>query len=146
MLRRLPSHMNSRTLDRRKFKPLMFSVSGFSYSEVAKISIFVILYDLCSLLSQFSYVIINIRYLESHVQLADRCAPRKFANSVENLVLQALQFQKVGICRKFPGGASQSHITTGGQSASQSWCEAPSGAQDQICVLTGTAAVACYRS
>jgi hypothetical protein len=26
------------------------------------------------------------------------------ANGVENLVLQALQFQQVGICRKSPGG------------------------------------------
>jgi hypothetical protein len=29
---------------------------------------------------------------------------------------------------------SQNHITTDGQSASQSWCQAPSGAQDQIFV------------
>jgi hypothetical protein len=30
--------------------------------------------------------------------------------------------------------SSQSHITTDGQSASQSWCQAPSGAKDQIFV------------
>jgi hypothetical protein len=34
----------------------------------------------------------------------------------------------------FPSHQSQSHITTDGQSASQSWCQAPSGAQDQIFV------------
>jgi hypothetical protein len=28
---------------------------------------------------------------------------------VENLVLQALYFQQVSICRKFPGGGSISH-------------------------------------
>jgi hypothetical protein len=28
---------------------------------------------------------------------------------MENLVLQALQFYKVGICSKFPDGASVSH-------------------------------------
>jgi hypothetical protein len=42
--------------------------------------------------------------LESHVQLADRRAPQKFTNGAENLVLQALQFQKVGVCRKFQEG------------------------------------------
>jgi hypothetical protein len=33
-------------------------------------------------------------------------APWKVANGAENIVLQALQFQQVGICRKFPGGGS----------------------------------------
>jgi hypothetical protein len=59
--------------------------------------IFVILYELCLLHEQFRYVTENTRYLESHVQLADRCAPWKFIN----LVLQALLTGKVGICRKF---------------------------------------------
>jgi hypothetical protein len=36
-----------------KFKPLIFSVSGFSCSSVVNICIFVILYDLCLLLAQF---------------------------------------------------------------------------------------------
>jgi hypothetical protein len=30
--------------------------------------------------------------------------------------------------------ATQSYVTTDGQSASQSWCQAPSGAQDQILI------------
>jgi hypothetical protein len=86
-----------------KVKPLIFLVSGFSFSSV------LILYDLCLLPAKFRYVIINILYLESYVQLMDWCAPWKFTSGVENLVLQALQFQKVGICRKFPCGASISH-------------------------------------
>jgi hypothetical protein len=60
-----------------KFKPLIFSVSGFSRSDVANICVFVILYGLCLLPAQFRYVIINTWYLEIHVQLADRCVPRK---------------------------------------------------------------------
>jgi hypothetical protein len=36
------------------------------------------------------------------MHIADRCAPWKRANGAENLVLQALQFQYVGFCRKFP--------------------------------------------
>jgi hypothetical protein len=38
------------------------------------------------------------------MQIMDRCAPWKLDNGAENLVLQALQFQKIGVCRKFPGG------------------------------------------
>ena len=43
------------------------------------------------------------------MQIADRWAIWKAASSAENLVLQALQFRKVGECRKFPGGAGVSH-------------------------------------
>jgi hypothetical protein len=70
----------------------IFSLSGFAFSDVAKICIFMILYDLCLLPAQFRYVIINIRYLENHVQLVDLCASSKFSNIAENFLLQALQF------------------------------------------------------
>jgi hypothetical protein len=51
--------------------------------------------------------------------------------------LQAQKFQYMGFCLKFPGGTGISHcrsatsqvrssyITTDGQSASLSWCQAP---------------------
>jgi hypothetical protein len=68
-----------------------------------------ILFDLCSLPAQFHYVIISALYLESRVQLMDQYATSEFTSDAENLVLQALQFQKVGICSKFPGEASISH-------------------------------------
>jgi hypothetical protein len=87
-----------------KLKPLTFSMSGFTFSNDENICIFMILYDLCLLPAQFHYVIINTRYLESHVQLADRCAPWKITSGAENLVLQALQFQKMGICLKTKAG------------------------------------------
>jgi hypothetical protein len=69
-----------------------------------------ILYDFCFLPAKFRFLIINVRYLESHVQLADRCASWKFTSDAAILGLQALQFQRVGIFRKFPGGASISHL------------------------------------
>jgi hypothetical protein len=47
--------------------------------------------------------------LESHVQLADGCAPWKTISGTENLVLQAQQFQEMDICCKFPGGGSICH-------------------------------------
>jgi hypothetical protein len=43
------------------------------------------------------------------MQFSAWCAPWKVANGAKNLVLQALQSQQVGICRKFPGGGSISH-------------------------------------
>jgi hypothetical protein len=59
-----------------------------------------ILYDFCLFPAQFCYVILNIWYLESHVNLTDWCAPWKFTNGAANLVLQTLQFQEVDICCK----------------------------------------------
>jgi hypothetical protein len=37
------------------------------------------------------------------MQFLEWFAPRKGANGAENLVFQALQFEQMGICRKFPG-------------------------------------------
>jgi hypothetical protein len=92
-----------------KFKPFIFPGSGFTFSNVAKICIFMILYDPCLLPARFRYVIIRIRYLARHVHFADWCAPWKFASGAENHVLQAVRFQKVDICRKFPSGANISY-------------------------------------
>jgi hypothetical protein len=83
MLQQLSNHLNGRTL-----KPLIFSVSGYTFSDVANIFIFMNLYDLCLLPALFRYVITNISYLESHVQLAFW----KFTSGAKDFVLQALQF------------------------------------------------------
>jgi hypothetical protein len=93
-----------------KFKPLIISVSGFTLSNVANILIFMIFDGLCLLPAWFRYAIINVRNLESLMHNANRCAPRKIANGAENPILQALQFQLVRFCSKFPGGASISHL------------------------------------
>jgi hypothetical protein len=37
------------------------------------------------------------------MNLADWCALWKFTGGAESLDLQVLQFQKVGVCSKFPG-------------------------------------------
>jgi hypothetical protein len=50
-----------------------------------------ILDDFCLLPAWLCYVIMNVRNLESHMHIADRCAPRKGANGGENFILQALQ-------------------------------------------------------
>jgi hypothetical protein len=76
-----------------KFKPLTFSVWGFALSNGTNIVIFMILDDFCLLPACFCYEIINVRNLESHMHIADRCAPRKRANGAEKFILQALQFQ-----------------------------------------------------
>jgi hypothetical protein len=77
-----------------KFKPLIFSVSGFALSYTANMFILVVLYDFCLLPAQFYYIIGYIcgGAVENRVQIADRCAPWKISSGAENFVLQALQF------------------------------------------------------
>jgi hypothetical protein len=48
---------------------------------------------------------------ESHVQIANQCAPWKMLYVAENFVLQVLQYQQMVVGRKLPGGASISHYT-----------------------------------
>jgi hypothetical protein len=49
-----------------------------------------IVYDLSLLPAQSRDVIINLEYLESHVQIEDRCEPWKFTSGAKKL-LHALQ-------------------------------------------------------
>jgi hypothetical protein len=76
-----------------KFKPFMSSVWGFASSNIAYIYIFTIVHDFCSSSAELCFVIVDVRNLESHTHIADWCAPREIANSADNLILQALQFQ-----------------------------------------------------
>jgi hypothetical protein len=99
MLQRLPITWKLVRLT-DKLKPHILSVSGFAFSNVAKICIFIISCDLYLLPAPFSYEIINIRYLESHVQLRNRCEPWKYTSGAKNVVLQVLKFQKVSISPK----------------------------------------------
>jgi hypothetical protein len=73
-------------------KHAVFSTPGFALSCAANMFILMILYDFCLLLAQFCYIIVYIWKVESHVQIADQCAPWKISSGVENLVLQVLQF------------------------------------------------------
>jgi hypothetical protein len=75
------------SLTTAKLKPHIFSMS-----YTANMFILMILYDFCFLPSQFCYIIVYIRKVESPVQIADRCAPCKISNGAQNHVLQALQF------------------------------------------------------
>jgi hypothetical protein len=61
--------------------------------------ILMILYDFYLLPAQFYYIIVYIGKVESCVQIADWCAPWKISNGAQNHVLQAVQFQEVGVCR-----------------------------------------------
>jgi hypothetical protein len=47
-----------------------------------------------------------IRIVKSQMHIPNRCVSWKFASGAENSVLPALQFHKMLICRKFPGGGS----------------------------------------
>jgi hypothetical protein len=70
-----------------KFKPLIFSMSGFTLSYTANMSILIILDDIRLLPAQLYYIIVYIGNVESRMQISDRCAPWKISNGAENLVL-----------------------------------------------------------
>jgi hypothetical protein len=70
-----------------KFKPLIFSMSGFALSCTMNTFILMTLYDFCLLPAQFCYVIVYIGKVESRVQIMDWCALWKISNGAENLVL-----------------------------------------------------------
>jgi hypothetical protein len=59
-----------------KFKPLIFSMSGFTLSYTANMFILMILYNFCLLPVQFCYIVAYIRKVESRVQIADRCTQK----------------------------------------------------------------------
>jgi hypothetical protein len=54
---------------------------------------------------------INVRNIESLMQFSDRCGPWKVSNGAENLILQAVQFQQMGICRKLLECHTEEHTT-----------------------------------
>jgi hypothetical protein len=74
------------SLTTAKFKPLIFSVSGFALSYTMNMFILIILYDLFMSRAQFCYIIVYMGKIESHVQIADRCAPWKISSGAENLM------------------------------------------------------------
>jgi hypothetical protein len=73
-----------------KFKPCIFSALGFALSNVANISIFMVLDDFCLLPALFCYVIVNVLNLESHMHIGDRCMSWEITDGAENHILQVL--------------------------------------------------------
>jgi hypothetical protein len=63
-----------------------------------------ILYEFRCLYS--CYVILYIKKSESPVEIVNRCIPWKIPNGVKNIALNALQFEEVAVCLKFPGVAN----------------------------------------
>jgi hypothetical protein len=49
----------------------------------------------------------HTRNSESHMQIAESCAPCKVVNRTVNLVLQDRKFHKVIVCRKFSDGVDK---------------------------------------
>jgi hypothetical protein len=67
-------------------------MSRFAFSYTANMFILMNLYDFCLFPSQLCYIIVYIWKVESCVQIADRYAPWKISNGVQNLDFQELQF------------------------------------------------------
>jgi hypothetical protein len=74
-------------------------MSGVNLSYTANMFILMILYYFCLSPAQFYNIVVYIRKVESCVQIAERCAPWKIYNGVQNLVLHVLQFWQVDVCR-----------------------------------------------
>jgi hypothetical protein len=68
------------SLTAAKFKPFIFSVSGFALSYAANIFVLMILYDLCLLPAEFVYIIVYILKVESREQIVARGAPWKISH------------------------------------------------------------------
>jgi hypothetical protein len=71
------------SLTAAKFKPLIFPISGFALCYIANIYILMILYDICLLPAQVSYIIVYILKVESSVQIVDRRVPWKIVNCAD---------------------------------------------------------------
>jgi hypothetical protein len=56
-------------------------------SFAANVFFLMILYDFCLLPAQFCCIIVYIRTVGRHRQIADRCAPWKISNGAEDHVL-----------------------------------------------------------
>jgi hypothetical protein len=81
---------------------LIFSISEFALSYIA--NIFTVLRDSCLLPALFCYIIICVRKVENHVQIAPRREPGKITSGAESLVLQALQFTRWLSATNFQAG------------------------------------------
>jgi hypothetical protein len=79
------------SLTTSKFKPLTFSMSGFTLSYTANMFIFMIPCDFCLFPAQFCYTIIYICKVKSCVHIADWCAPWKISSGAQNIGFKALQ-------------------------------------------------------
>jgi hypothetical protein len=73
-------------------------MSGFTLAYTANMFILMILYDFCLFLPIVLYNRIR-KEVESPVQVVARFIPWKISSGEKNLVLQALQFLEVGVCR-----------------------------------------------
>jgi hypothetical protein len=83
------------SLTTAKFKPLIFSMSGFALSCTANMFILMILYDFCLLPAQICYIIVCIRKADSRVQIANRCALWKISNGADELVASNCPAHKI---------------------------------------------------
>jgi hypothetical protein len=82
------------SLTTAKFKPLTFSMSGFTFSYTANMFILTILYDFCLLPAQFCYIIVYIRKVESCVQIAPGMHLGKFPTVRRTLFCRRCNFKR----------------------------------------------------
>jgi hypothetical protein len=98
------------SLTAAKFKPLIFSMPGFTLSYAGNILILMIFHDFWLLPAQFAIKTYTHGRLKTGLQIADRCSLWKVSNGAKNPVLQKLQFKDMCVCRSKPRG--QTYVIT----------------------------------
>jgi hypothetical protein len=66
-------------------------------------------HDLILLSAQFGYIIVYVWNLKGYLHIKNRGVPWQFASGAEGLVLKALKFHYMCICRKLLGRTGVSH-------------------------------------
>jgi hypothetical protein len=94
MLQQQLSHLTVVSLTAARFKPLIFSLSGFTLSYTANMFILMIWYDFCILPAQFCYTIIYIQKTEGLVQIVDSVHYGKFPVMQRTLFCRHCNFKK----------------------------------------------------
>jgi hypothetical protein len=123
------------SLTTAKFKPLVFSVPGFVLSYAANMFILMVLCDFCLFPAQFCYIIVYTRKVENRVQITTGVHLRKFPLARGTLFCNRCNFKRSYRI----SGRSQNYVTTDGQSASLSRCQAPIWDLRQLGVCWGGA-------
>jgi hypothetical protein len=76
-----------------KFKPLIFSVSGFTLAYAVNMFMLMNLYDICLFPTQSCYIILCIWKVQSHVQIVDLGAPWEISSGVGKLFCRRCSFK-----------------------------------------------------
>jgi hypothetical protein len=122
------------SLTTSKFKPLIFSMSGFTLSYTTNMFILMIPYDFCLFPAQFCYIIIYMWKVKSCVHITDRSAPWKVSKVKVKVMLRPTVQSASLSWNKAPIWGLRPDLITVRQ-LQACWCEALSLTRGRVCRL-----------